>query len=289
MSEKFLIITADDFGLHESVNDAVEQATRHGVLTAASLMVGAPAAADAIRRAKFLPDLRVGLHLVLVDGLAVLPHEAVPLITDGTGYMDDEMLFKSIRAFALPAVRRQIAAEIHAQFEAFAASGLTLDHVNLHKHFHLHPTLLNMVIAIGRNYGLAAVRMPDEPRWFAMNQHGSSRGANHLLLKPWLALMKSRLDSVGLFHNDALFGISRSGAMVEARLLQIIDRLPAGVTEMYLHPAASLHPLTASMLGYRHADELAALLSDRVRAAISATRVAVGGFGDARRGRYLTA
>src|SRR5262245_26273664 len=67
-----LIVTADDFGLHEAVNDAVERAHRDGVLTAASLMVGAPAAADAIDRARRLPSLRVGLHVVLADGPAVL-------------------------------------------------------------------------------------------------------------------------------------------------------------------------------------------------------------------------
>src|SRR5262249_15424164 len=46
---RFLIVTADDFGLHPSVNEAVERGARDGVLTAASLMVAAPAAADAVR------------------------------------------------------------------------------------------------------------------------------------------------------------------------------------------------------------------------------------------------
>ena len=46
-----LIITADDFGLHASVNRAVQQAHREGVLAAASLMVGSPAARDAVARA----------------------------------------------------------------------------------------------------------------------------------------------------------------------------------------------------------------------------------------------
>jgi hopanoid biosynthesis associated radical SAM protein HpnJ len=65
---KGLIVTADDFGAAREVNDAVEHAHRHGVLTAASLMVGAPAVADAVARAKANPRLRVGLHLVLVEG-----------------------------------------------------------------------------------------------------------------------------------------------------------------------------------------------------------------------------
>ena len=44
--------TADDFGLSEAVNEGIERAHRDGVLHAASLMVGAPAAADAAKAAK---------------------------------------------------------------------------------------------------------------------------------------------------------------------------------------------------------------------------------------------
>ena len=281
--KRFLIITADDFGLHESVNAAVEEASRRGVLTAASLMVGAPAAGDAIRRARSLPDLRVGLHLVLADGFSMLGHEAIPGVADEDGFMDAEMLRKSMRVFAIPAVRRQVAAEIRAQFDAFAKTRLPLDHVNLHKHFHLHPTLLKLVIRIGRDFGLASVRLPNEPGWFAVDRNGRGPGLGYWLLKPWLALMRHRLVQAGLFHNDALFGVAQSGAMVEARMLQVIEHLPAGVSELYLHPATMTGPLSTSMHGYRHADELAALLSARVRSAIADARVATGGFDDARR------
>ena len=62
------IVTADDFGLHARVNEAVERAHRDGVLSAASLMVGAPAVHGAMACARELPGLRVGLHLVLADG-----------------------------------------------------------------------------------------------------------------------------------------------------------------------------------------------------------------------------
>src|SRR5262245_40914365 len=72
-----LIVPADDFGLAPEINEAVEQAHRSGVLTAASLMVAGPAAADAVRRARAMPQLRVGLHLVLVEGRAVLEPQQV--------------------------------------------------------------------------------------------------------------------------------------------------------------------------------------------------------------------
>ena len=58
---------------------------------------------------------------------------------------------------------KEVAAEIEAHFEAYRASGLALDHVNAHKHFHLHPTIAALVIAIGARYGLRGLRVPIEP------------------------------------------------------------------------------------------------------------------------------
>ncbi len=97
-----LIVTADDFGLHEAVNEAVERAHWDGVLTAASLMVGAPAADDAIARAKRMPKLRVGLHIVLADGAAVLPRAQIPDLVDEEGRFGDAMARDGVPLF-LPA------------------------------------------------------------------------------------------------------------------------------------------------------------------------------------------
>lgn len=278
---RFLIVTADDFGIHEAVNEAVSVASREGILTAASLMVGAPAAQDAIRRARELPQLRVGLHLVLADGFAVLPREEIPDLVDEHGRFGEGMWLDGVRYFALPRVRRQLEAEIRAQFAAFAASGLILDHVNAHKHFHLHPTLLAMIVRIGREFGMSAVRVPREPMWY------STRGANigalaaAAFLTPWVALMKARLRASGILHNDQVFGIASTGKVDEATLIDILAKLPAGVTEIYLHPATDTqHPISASMADYRHSAELAALLSSRVADAVAATGVARGGYRD---------
>lgn len=277
---KLLIVTADDFGLHPAVNDAVELAARQGVLTATSLMVGAPAAADAVRRARGLPGLAVGLHLVLADGRSVLPPSRIPALVDAQGRFGNNMVRDGVRFFALPAVRRQLEAEIRAQFQAFADTGLPLDHVNAHKHFHLHPTLLEMLLRIGGEFGISAVRLPREPAWAARRAGGALAGSTVAgLLSPWLAIMRRRLRAARIAHNDQVFGMADSGAMDEARLLEILGRLPEGVTEIYLHPAVeSGAAIAASMSGYRHAQELAALLSPRVRAAVGACGAATGGF-----------
>jgi hopanoid biosynthesis associated protein HpnK len=267
-----LIITADDFGLHTSVNLAVERAHREGVLSAASLMVAAPAAADAIARAHACPNLRVGLHLVLADGQAMLPRDVIPDLVDADGRFGVRMAYEGTRFFFLPQIRRQLAAEIHAQFKAFAASGLALDHVDTHKHFHLHPTILSLMIKIGRPFGLRAIRLPRE------------RGMP-LLLKPWLALLRRKLAAAGIAHNDHIAGIEHSGKFDETALLETLARLPQqGVTEIYLHPALiSGAEIGPSMPAYRHADEFAALISPRVHLALNQLSLRgfrLGGYSD---------
>jgi len=261
-----LIVTADDFGLHEAVNEAVERAHCDGVLTAASLMVGAPAAADAILRARRMPRLRVGLHLVLADGAAVLPRAQIPDLVDQASRFGDAMARDGFRFFFLPHVRRQLAAEIEAQLALFQASGLPLDHVNAHKHFHIHPTVLSLILAARQRLRFHAIRLP-----LGLNPP--------IFLRPWLALMRRRLDRANIAHNDRICGIEQSGAMDESRLLAALSRLPAGVTEIYLHPATQ-GGITRSMASYRPTDELAALLSPRVREAMDRLGVKRGGFSD---------
>jgi chitin disaccharide deacetylase len=278
---RLLVVTADDFGLHEAVNEAVELASRTGVLTAASLMVAAPAATDAVRRARALPGLRVGLHLTLADGCAALPPTAIPDLVDQSGRFGGHMVRDGWRYFAGPRLRRQLAAEIRAQFAAFARTGLTLDHVNAHKHFHLHPTLLGLMLATGREFGMRAVRVPAEPLWFATRTAPVAGLLSTAGLAPWLTLMKRRLRAAGIAYSDQVFGIAASGAMDETRLLEILARLPPGLSEIYLHPATCSGALIdPSMHGYRHADELAALLSPHVRAALAAAGVRCGGYRD---------
>jgi chitin disaccharide deacetylase len=278
--DRFLVITADDFGIHEAVNEGIEQASRYGALTAASLMMGAAATDDAVRRARRLPRLRVGLHLVLADGRAVLPPAEVAALVDECGQFGNRMPEQGVRYFVFPHVRRQLEAEIRAQFRAFAATGLALDHVNAHKHFHLHPTLLTLMLRVGREFGLRAVRLPYEPAsvldGVTLTQHLGSAA-----LRPWLALMKSRLRTAGIRHNDLLLGIQNSGSMSEGKLLSLLRRIPTGVTEIYLHPGTRAGAeIASSMSGYRHTEELAALLSPRVRSLLSEMGIRRGGYGD---------
>jgi hopanoid biosynthesis associated protein HpnK len=263
-----LIVSADDFGLCVEVNEAVERAHRSGVLAAASLMAGAPAASDAAARGRRLPNLRVGLHVVVVNGRPLLPAREVPQLVDETGAFFSDLGRAGMRFFFDPRARRQLEAEIRAQFEAFARTGLRLDHVNAQNHMHVHPTVLGIILKVGREFGMRAVRIPREP-------------GDSALLAPWLALMRARLKRAGMTTNDNVLGIRHSGHMTTDRVLELLASLPDGVTEMYFHPAtgpwAGIDPAIA---GYDFAGELAALTSAEVRAKIAASSIALTSYSE---------
>jgi hopanoid biosynthesis associated protein HpnK len=262
---KQVVVTADDFGLSPEVNEAVRLAHEGGVLACASLMVGAPAAREAVAMARTRPGLKVGLHLTLVDGRPVLPAREVPDLVDGSGRCRPGLVGPGARIFRAPRARRQAVAECRAQVEEFQAMGLELDHLNGHNHFHIHPTILGAVLQIAGRTRIPAVRVPSQP----LSTMPPSAVLMAAVMAPWVASTRSRLRRAGIATNDCLFGLFETGAMVEEAWLRLIPFLPDGLTEIYCHPAtATAGLLRETMPDYRHAEELSALMSPRVREAL---------------------
>jgi hopanoid biosynthesis associated protein HpnK len=275
---KNIVVTADDFGAGVEVNEAVETAHVHGVLKAASLMVGAPFAADAVRRAKAMPSLRVGLHLVLTEGRPLLPPSEVPDLVDASGTFRANMARMGVSLFFNKRARAQLAAEMTAQFEAFRATGLSLDHANAHKHFHLHPTIGAMMLEIGKRYGLRAVRVPLEPADVLAKAEPGYKPVSAWDTAPWAHLLRRRVRAAGMISADSVFGLRWSGAMTRDRLAGIIRNAPQGLIEIYLHPATRAYEGSAP--GYRYAEELDALISPETAETVRESSAALGGFAD---------
>lgn len=273
-----VIFSADDFGLSEAVNEGVERAHRAGVLRSASLMVGGAAAGDAVERARRMPGLHVGLHVVVIEGPAVLPPHEIPDLVDASGQFPSNGLWLGLRYFFLPAVRAQLKREIAAQFAAYAATGLSLDHADAHKHMHLHPTVGAMIIDAGWAHALPAIRVPMEPV-SVLAACGDRPGLGARAMQLWTRNLRRQARRVGLAVNDQMFGLAWSGAMTEARLLRLAEKLPDGVSEIYFHPAHGRDPLMDRLMpGYAHEAELDALCSPAVRAAYAGVEQV--GYGD---------
>jgi hopanoid biosynthesis associated protein HpnK len=229
--------------------------------------------------AKATPSLAVGLHLVLVDGRPALPAARLPRLVGASGAFRDDMAMAGATMFFHPAARRQLAAEIEAQFAAFAATGLRLDHVNAHKHFHMHPTIAGLILSIGARYGLRAARAPVEPAAVIRAIEPGGRASAGLPLRVMARALQRRLRRAGLTVPDQTFGLRWSGSMTTPRLAGLLRCLPTGLTEIYLHPA-TLNAYPGSAAGYRYRDEYAALRAPEVREAARRRGALLGGFSE---------
>lgn len=257
-----LILNADDFGWSEGANAAVADLYDRGIVTSTSLMVGGPAAAGAVGILRARPGLAVGLHLSLVDAVAVLPPAELPALVDADGRFPRDPVRMGLKYTLLPAARKQMRREAEAQFEAFAALGLPLSHVDTHVHMALTPAVFHTALQLARKYDAGGFRVPLDD--FGLYRQLDSVDADRQkgMARAFRLLCKGRYAAVraaGLRCPDRCFGFFRSGRLDREYLCRLVEKLPEGEFELHCHPDL------ATPEGER---EYAALASDQVRDAL---------------------
>lgn len=251
-----LIVNADDFGASTSINRAVIEAHQRGILTTASLMVNGGACEEAVQLARENPKLGVGLHVSLAFGKSALPHSEIPNLVDRDGNFSTNPVAAGMRYFFDRRCREQIAREVAAQFEKFKATGLRMDHVNGHLHFHLHPTVFRAVFA----HPFDAIRLTREPFWINA-RIASGRWfyrISHAIIFKLLSWHHEKIiDLADVSHTHRVFGLLEHGLVDAGYLKRLLPLLPPGDSELYSHP---------SLDEFKH--EFEALVDPEVRAMI---------------------
>jgi hopanoid biosynthesis associated protein HpnK len=273
-------VSGDDFGVADEVNEGIVRSHRDGILGQTSLMVTGAAAAHAVALAKETPSLAVGLHLVLAQGRPVSPPKTIPELVRPEGAFRDTPSRNGLRyawAYVRDAGRAQLVREIDAQLAAFAKTGLALAHVDGHLNMHLHPMVLPILLALAPRYGIRAMRVSRESLQAALQydrRHVARKTFEGIAFHALAAYATPRLRDAGIVSSDRVFGMHQTGHVDEAYLLHVIATLPAGVSEIYGHPATGHAAVMAGFQdGYDHAGELAGFTSPRVRAALASAGV----------------
>jgi hopanoid biosynthesis associated protein HpnK len=278
-----LIITADDFGRSSEINAAVVIAHKQGVLTSASLMVGGDAFDEAVTIARRIPTLAVGLHLVVVDGKPVLPPEQLSRVVDDRGFFPDAPVRLGLRYFFDSVARAQIEAEIAAQFEKFAQTGLRLSHVDGHQHLHLHPTIFPLLVSLAARYGAGGIRLPREPLRFAL-RYDRGEALTKLVWRLEFGLLsrycRRVLRGKPLSTCDRVVGLMQSGKMEKPYVLDAIRHLRAASMEIYFHPTTGLRTDVRGP----NPDELFTLIDPALREAIECESIRLCAYPDLQRG-----
>jgi hopanoid biosynthesis associated protein HpnK len=259
-----VIFNADDFGRSSSINAAIIQAHRKGILTSASMMAAGEAFEEAVALARQVPNLAVGLHIVLVNGKSVLPHSAIPHLVDELGNFPTDPFAAGVRYFIDPSSRREVRGEIQAQFERFKSAGLSLSHVDGHLHMHMHPAIFPVLLPMAVEYGARGMRIPQDDVWLSLKYERRRvllRLAWGLYFGAMSRWSRPRLAKTSLVSTKRVFGLMQSGAMHEDYVMLALESLRLGPVEMYFHPDCAGQ---GESFGPNSGD-LQALLSPKIR------------------------
>lgn len=279
LTNKQIIITSDDFGLSKGVNKAVEKAWQEGLLTCASIMPGGAAFKDAVAIARRNPGLQVGLHLTLVQGQSVLPHAQIPDLVNEAGCFSDNPVATGMRYFFNKGLYKQLLREIEAQIQRVVDSGIPLSHIDGHLNIHLHPTVFGFLVDLMPRYGITSFRLSRERLAHNLRfdqQRRLGKTVERVIFGALAGHARPHLDRLGIRYAGEVKGVLNSGRMTEEYLLNIVDGLNEGLTELYFHPGILPDTeISRRMPDYRHEEELAAIVSPAVRQRLTDLEITV--------------
>ncbi len=222
---RLLIINADDFGMCNSVNEAIIGALKEGVVCSTSLMVPCPWALQATHFLADHPKIPFGVHLTVVCDADIYTWgpltswEKIPSLVDRTG--------KFLRAENFPKFMdqdglNQLEVEFRAQIEAVLAAGLKPAHLDWH-YLRLdgRDDIIKLMFRLAREYGLA-LRVTGQS-WIKKLQNQGLPTSDNKFLDSW-----------------TLNPVNKS--VLYARMLH---ELPAGLSEWAVHPGLDNSELLA--------------------------------------------
>lgn len=198
--DKYLIINADDFGLSQSINKGILEVFKIGNISSSSLMANMPGFEDAVRHTEKYPTLGVGMHVNLTYGSPINSPERVPSLVNEYGVFSYKLANTWEEA--------DISVELKSQWERLMKAGLNPTHIDSHQHIQMYPKVYKHMVSLANSHNISMRKTIYDPS-VGITPH----------------------KKIDYFVMDTYFegdGISR--------LLQHIQNLKCGVTEIMCHP-----------------------------------------------------
>lgn len=275
MTERLLIVNADDYGLTPAVSRAILRAHREGIVTSTSVLALAPGFETSASALRDTAGIGVGAHLAAVgEDPPLLTAREVPTLVDRRG-----RLASSWRVF-LPrmAARRvdpdDLRREFTAQVERIVGAGLTPGHVDTHQHLHLWPAVGEVVLDVAAAAGITAMRII----------RSAERGPVGVTVRRFGQRLERRAAALGVRFPATATGLDEAGTLDRPRLERAIDRLaasPGASAELATHPGEADDPhLHRYDWGYVWDKELAGLTDAAVRRRVEDAGFRLGTYAD---------
>jgi hopanoid biosynthesis associated protein HpnK len=267
-----LIVHADDFGISSAVNAGILEAHREGILTSTSIIASGEAFDEAIAIAKANDSLDVGIHLTLAEEKPILPADAIPSLIGADGHFHRHATVFAGRYLRSKISLDDVRRELDAQIRKVLAANVRISHLDGHQHLHMLPGILRITMELAHSYNIPRVRLPREKiKPYMLRKAAALPRVAQLAVLNRIASSGKRLFSV---TTDHFAGFYHGGALSTQNLLQVVASLPSkGTCELMCHPGVGGAEASHGHWQYSWADELAALKSSDVAAALKARGV----------------
>jgi predicted glycoside hydrolase/deacetylase ChbG (UPF0249 family) len=237
LAERRLIINADDFGLTEGVNRAILELNAAEVVPSATLMATGRAFREAVHSAFVQTSLGVGCHVVLVDGRPELHPAELPTLAP-EGRLRSSLTTFMVDLFGGRIASREIEREAIAQIRKLQSAGITVTHLDTHKHTHMFPRVLGPLIRAARACNVPAIRNPFEPDW-SLRLTEKAPPTRRLQVRTLRLFREQFLRAVRaarLRTTDGALGVLATGNFDVAYVLRLLRNMPPGTWELVCHP-----------------------------------------------------
>jgi len=269
-----LIVTADDFGLTEGINEGIVKARREGIVTFVNFLASGEAFDNAAGLKDELNINEMGAHLALTETVPVSDPATIPSLIAKNGRFFRHYTTFFARLFLGMVDPDHIRLELKSQMDRLKRLGIPVTNLSSHEHIHMAPAILKIFIELAGEYNIPSIRYLNEDR--PMRRFALKKFYKALLLPYLNKRIKPALEKKQIVFTDHLLGFLDSGKIEEEILMDMLGSMDDGYTELVTHPGF-LGPeiLDRYKFHINCESELYALTSPRVKKTISEKNVAL--------------
>lgn len=253
LSERYLIITADDFGASKNINEGIKFAVEKKAVTSISVLSNFTEYLPDLKRiSDNHPDIGIGVHLNIITGKPLLRAGQIPSLvgTNGNFYTFEELLC-NITSISVDELRK----ELRAQIIVLEKYDISIDNLSdQYGVLSIYSPFFEVVTELAQEFSLpvrspiiASVKYPDilsNSNKVKLVRQTVRRMAfrapfKTIRLRKYFRIHEmerksQKLDEYGILHPDLLID-SFWGYPTAANLIHIIENLPNGVSEIVFH------------------------------------------------------
>ncbi|MGY3572280.1 carbohydrate deacetylase [Vibrio paucivorans] len=250
-----LIMNADDFGLTESVNNAIVDCFKAGIVQSTTVMMNQPGTQHAAELYRAGKVTNVGLHFTVTAGKPLLPAEQVASLVDENG----DFLAKSVLLKKTDVCPKEVYNELQAQYDAALKAGFKLTHIDTHHFGGIYPALKQAFIQFANTVQIPVRRVDS-----------IVAGQDPLNVKT------PDVFELGFFNNGATM------EHLKAILSAYKSQIPSGSVELMCHPANQVTEELCSLTGYtdKRLEELQILTSPELKHWLEVEKIQCISFND---------